>query len=404
MANIIDYLQWRGDLPLEQYDFHEVDGVVLARLSYLPFNGIVPGDFSAAVPLAQAADALLRQPDLEQRVLQQADVALLRAVAGSRRFQGMALSGYVDQNDAQTQTQFAAVTFRLRAGQYFAAFRGTDNTLVGWKEDFNMSFTYPVPAQETALGYVLALMRQVPVEKLLLGGHSKGGNLAVYAAAFCGQKVQDRIGGIYNFDGPGFDRQQLQQPSFRRIAGKIHTYVPQSSVVGMLMEHDEAYSIIQSSQTFLLQHDVYSWEVLRDRLVTLDSVTNSSRLVNGTLKELVVEMEPEKRERFIDTVYQVLTQTNVQTLRELNENRLEHAKIILQAIRNLDEQERKNITGLLRPLFRSARKSVAETFQKQPRPRGAEGGPQHEAEPHDRNPGDFTAAGEGDGTLPGGEI
>lgn len=404
MANIIDYLQWRGDLPLAQYDFHEVDGVVLARLSYLPFYDIVPADFSAAVPLAQAAEALLRQPDLEQRVLQQADVALLRAVAGSRRFQGVKLSGYVDQSDAQTQTQFAAVTFRLTGDRYFAAFRGTDNTLVGWKEDFNMSFTYPVPAQETALGYVLALTRQVPVGKLLLGGHSKGGNLAVYAAAFCGQKVQDRIEGIYNFDGPGFDRQLLQQPSFRRIGGKIHTYVPQSSVVGMLLEHDEAYSIIQSNQTFLLQHDVYSWEVLRDQLVTLDSVTNSSRLVNGTLKELVVEMEPAQRERFIDTVYQVLTQTNVQTPRELHENRLEHAKIILQAIRNLDEQERKNITGLLRPLFRSARKSVVETFQKQPRQKGTGGGTQHEAEPHDRNPGDFAAAGEGDGALPGGEI
>ena len=357
MANIFDYLDWRGDLPFAQIPFCAVDGMILSRLSYLPFDGIVSETTAVSVPLFEVAQVLIEQEETARKVLLQEDLQLLLALAQSIRFQQVRLSAYVNQIDAETQTQFSAMTVALGDGRYFIAFRGTDDTLVGWKEDFNMTFTCPVPAQRSAAVYVERIMRQISGE-FLLGGHSKGGNLAVYAAAFCPEELQRRIVAVYNNDGPGFDERVLSTVGYKRICERVQTYVPQSSVVGMLLEHEEAYTIIHSTVGGMGQHNLYSWEVLRDRFVTLDTVTNSSRFVDRTLKQWLSSLMPEERERMVDAVYQMLRETNADTLRELRENKFSSAMSILRSARGLDEEGRRNLLHALGLLFRSAGKSL----------------------------------------------
>lgn len=357
MANIFDYLDWRGDLPFAQVPFCAVDGMILSRLSYLPFDGIVSETTAVSVPLFEVAQVLIEQEETARKVLLQEDLQLLLALAQSIRFQQVRLSAYVNQIDAETQTQFSAMTVALGDGRYFIAFRGTDDTLVGWKEDFNMTFTCPVPAQRSAAVYVERIMRQISGE-FLLGGHSKGGNLAVYAAAFCPEELQRRIVAVYNNDGPGFDERVLSTVGYKRICERVQTYVPQSSVVGMLLEHEEAYTIIHSTVGGMGQHNLYSWEVLRDRFVTLDTVTNSSRFVDRTLKQWLSSLMPEERERMVDAVYQMLRETNADTLRELRENKFSSAMSILRSARGLDEEGRRNLLHALGLLFRSAGKSL----------------------------------------------
>ena len=353
MANVFDYLDWRGDLTLDLVPLCDVDALVLSRLSYLPLDGLVP-------PEGATVGALMRQLLAAQPpLLLPEDGRFIPALAASQRFCEMRIMDYVNQIDLESQTQFAAITVALGDGRHFVAFRGTDGTLVGWKEDFNMAFTCPVPAQRLAARYAASAMLRFPGE-FLLGGHSKGGNLAVYAAAFCPAALQERIAAVYNNDGPGFDADVIALPGYQRICARVQTFVPQSSIVGMLLEHEEAYTIIHSTGDGFGQHNLYTWEVLRDRFVTLETVTNGSRFLDRTLKQWLAGLEPEQRERTIDTVYHMLCETNAETLHELKENRFSRALALLRSAKGLDEDTRKLLVNAAGLFFRSAGRSIKQ--------------------------------------------
>lgn len=361
MDTIFDYIKWRGDLSVENAAFNEIDSLILARLSYVPFDEIHLQNAGMPITVREAATRLLNIQNVERHVLCKYDMDLLSALSENDRYCDMELSGYVNRIDAYTQMQFSAVTVKVTDTLSYLSFRGTDDTLVGWKEDFNMSFMCPVPAQENAVMYLEDMAESMQGE-IILGGHSKGGNLAVYSAAFCKRKVQERIVEVYNFDGPGFDESILKTDEYRSISEKVITFVPQSSIVGMLLEHEESYVIVKSMEKGILQHDIYSWEVERDRLLHLERVTNSSRFINHTLKKWVSEIDAAQREQFIDALYAVVTQTNAHTLREMGDNWLDSAKMIISATRNMDEDTRKLIVKSLTMLVRSAKDSVKDIY------------------------------------------
>lgn len=364
ISNIFDYLVWRGDLTLEHSAFNEIDGVILARLSYLPFEKIIGQRSMAASKIGFIAKALLDLPDIESDVLMKEDVRLAAFLAESPRFQNMEVFMYVNQIDTATQTQFSVITIKLDEERYFISFRGTDNTLVGWKEDFNMSFVCPVPAQELALHYVETIAHSVS-GSFVVGGHSKGGNLAVYASSCCPDDIQKRIEKVYNYDGPGFDEKILLTDGYRKICRRVRTFVPQSSIVGMLLGHEEEYIIVHSAQiSGILQHDIYSWEVMRDGFVYLESVNGSSRLIDYTLKAWVSNMDSSQREKFIDTVYTVISETNAATFRELGDNWFSSAKVVLKSVKNLDEATRQTVTQTLLSLARSAKTGMFQMIQR----------------------------------------
>lgn len=358
MSNIIDYLDWRGDLSLKMRDFNEVDAVILSRLSYIPFDNIVPKSFLTGVSIKSAAKDLLNDPGAIEKVYKISDLLMLKKISESPRFSRLSLCGYINQWDASSEKQFSALTVKISEDLYFISYRGTDNTLVGWKEDFNMSFICPVPAQQSAVAYIEAAARCLK-GNLIPGGHSKGGNLAAYSAAFCNRDVQNRIEKVYNFDGPGFDEKVLESEGYREICGKIITFIPQSSIVGMLLEHEEKYTILKSvERNGLMQHDVYSWVVSRDRFERLKDVTDSSRFLDHTLKDWVKNMTPAQREAFVDTAYALISQTGAHTLRELNSNVAENARIVLSSLKGLDDDSREILFKSIGLFFKSLRSNL----------------------------------------------
>lgn len=203
MADIFDYISWRGDLTFEQDGFNELDALVLSRLSYLPFDGAVSSCLFDEITLEQAAMRVFATDDYEKNILWKGDVDLLKATAESKRFGKILVSGYVNEVESDVSMQFSAITFEFLKKNYFISYRGTDFSLVGWQEDFNMFFTFPLPSQKKALDYFEKAVRMLN-GKFILGGHSKGGNLAVYAGAFTDENSRNHIDYIYNFDGPGF--------------------------------------------------------------------------------------------------------------------------------------------------------------------------------------------------------
>jgi len=356
MANILDYLRWRGDLPLTASPFNAVDSLILSVLAYVPFDGVVPPSATrkgptiaeAAAGLAESGAAAFRDGD---------DRDLLAALAASERFGSMRLCAYENVIDIGREKQFAAVTALTGDGSAYVAYRGTDHTLVGWKEDFNMSFMTPVPAQEAAVAYLERVASGLR-GRLRLGGHSKGGNLAVYAASFCRPRTQRRVSAVYNNDGPGFDASVIARDGYRNVQDRIRSFVPQSSIIGMLLEHAERYTVVQSTESGLMQHDPYSWSVLGTDFITVQQVTDESLFVDRTLKEWVGAMEPAQRELFIDAVFDVLSATEAKTLSELSGDWLKSSITVAKTLRGLDEATRKVMLDALKLLFKAMRESL----------------------------------------------
>jgi hypothetical protein len=360
MATIFDYLTWRGDLTFQQAPFNTVDNIIFSLLSYLPFDGIVPDPReNSAVPLSEAAErmqAVYAAP--EQGFMFKEDPLLLSALAGSERYRNLKLTGYVNHIDISREKQFAALTILTGARSAYIAYRGTDDTLVGWKEDFNMSFSPEVPAQSEAVFYLELMAKRLRRRVLRLGGHSKGGNLAVYAAASCTPRVRRRIAAVYNNDGPGFHPSVIAGKGYRLIRDRIYSFVPQSSVIGMLFEHDDDYTVIKSTQTGLMQHDVYSWEVTHNDVIPLDTVTQGSRFIDRTLKEWIYGLTPAQRKGFIDALYEILSATEAKSLAELTANWLKNARIMIQSFSSIDGPTRDLISQTLAALLRAAKNNL----------------------------------------------
>lgn len=302
MANIFDYLKWRGDLTFTQDPVNAVDALIFSALVYIHYSGTVE---ETPVTLREAAEEFFSQDDLEDSFRVKNDLELLRAAADTVRFGLAKICMYRDQLIPELETQFAALTFLLDDGTMFLAFRGTDSTLTGWKEDFNMSFQQIVPSQRMAVEYV----RDVEAAYMLpmrLGGHSKGGNLAVFAAARSLPARQKRILEVYNNDGPGFTDYMMGDPGYLAMVPRIRTFIPQSSVIGMLLEHEEPYTVVRSKNVGILQHDPYSWEVMGNGLVTMQEVTYSSQFMDATIKAWFAEMTDQERGQLVDEMFSLL--------------------------------------------------------------------------------------------------
>lgn len=363
MANIIDYVLWRGDIPIAQVPLGEVDALVLSYLSYMPFDGLVSDQFAVdGAMMADAADYFLENGLSSSCMMDsnKEDCRLLEAVRDSERFGRLRLTGYANLFDEQRQEQFSAITFLLPTGTAFIAFRGTDSSVVGWKEDFNMSFSSEVPAQGAALDYIVRASAALS-SPMILGGHSKGGNLAVYAGAFAPENVQERIACIYNFDGPGFNERVIASEGFHQIDMRIHTFVPQSSLIGILLWHAEPFIVVKSDAGGLFQHNPYSWQVMGGRLITLPERTRESRLAEDTIKNWLSTLDAQERKTVIDGVYSVLSASNGRNVADLFEGR--NVRKILRAVSSMDEETKEIIVDSFKRLGSSLRDSLPDWFE-----------------------------------------
>lgn len=353
MADVFDYIYWRGDLKITFENFTDIDGMILSRLSYLPFDGFVPEKLDEKVTLKQAAEKVLSSAENLSNILWKTDIELLKKTAESDRFGNMNVSGYLNIVEDNPQVQFAAIIFELDEAHRFISYRGTDNTIVGWQEDFNLFFMFPLPSQELALSYF-----EQAVEKLggsfILGGHSKGGNLAIYSASFCKREYQKNISKIYNLDGPGFDREAISESGFIYIRDKIFTYVPQSSIFGMMFEHDESYTVVKSKRKGFLQHDVYSWEIEPTTFVTLNDVTNTSVFFDHTLSDFVEKMNNEERKAFSEAIFNILKTTEDRTFNDILSNWFKDTGQILRSLKNLDPETRSLISSTILSFIKCA--------------------------------------------------
>lgn len=361
MGTIFDYLSWRGDLSFDQAPFNEVDSLIFALLSYVDLQGIVPPDhMDSPISLQAVANMYLAaHPDPKKDsiglIIPKDILKLFRQIKEVRRFRNVGVRAHTNEIDLEREMQFSATTFLPGNVGTVVAFRGTDDTIVGWKENFNMSFLPQVPAQVRAKEYLdeAAAASDGPI---YVTGHSKGGNLSAYAAACSLDTTRSRLAGVWNFDGPGFGGDLLLDERYLELKPILQTVLPQSSLVGILLNHDEDYTVVKSRQVGALQHDAFSWNVMGSQLVRLDSVSAECKRTDKMVNTWISEMTPEQREQFSEALYQVLSSDNALTLTDLvsPKNRWitrgmqldpEVGKVLSRTVRALINENTKSIFG-----------------------------------------------------------
>lgn len=319
MSNIIDYMKWRGDLKFTNDAFNEVDNVILAELSYIDFAGIVPSRGKGGIKLKEAAKIFLRsfkKKEIEKRgVYLLTPVEILRNARKCRRFSEIMLYNYVEEISSDKNTQFSAISMELDDRSLYISYSGTDSTIAGWRENFAMSFTESIPAQQKAVDYI----NEVAEEKdgvLRVGGHSKGGNLAIYAAIYCEAKIKKRIKEIFNNDGPGFTRKSVPKEDYETVADKVKTLIPADSIVGLLLEHEETAIVVESTSSGVAQHDAGNWQLERTKFVRAKELSSAATLLNKAIVNWLARLNPDEKREFINTVFDILQDNNIKSTRD----------------------------------------------------------------------------------------
>ncbi len=336
MPNIMDYVAWRGDSLFAEVPFNEVDALIFCTLSYVRWEDFLPESGTAAL------ESVLPDPDARAD-----EVKLLGACARSRRFGSQTAANYVSELDLSGIKQFSAVTFLLDDGTIFIACRGTDKTLAGWKEDFHMAFSDPIPSQLRAAQYLKRTAERFG-GLIRIGGHSKGGNLAVFAASYADDAVRPRLTDIYTLDGPGQSEKVFASPGYAAIRHRIRSFVPQSSLVGMLLEHPDEYEVVKSGKFSILQHDPFNWHVLGPSFVRADSLQKDSVRFERVMREWLAGADEEKRRAFVDALCDILSATDAQYVgRDFFLKALRSPQAMITAFRNVDEDTRRKVTDMI---------------------------------------------------------
>ena len=345
MPNLMDYLEWRGDLTLAEAPLCEADNLAFCLLAYVDLDGIVPnGPVRSGVTLrAAAAEYFFSHPEYTARPLGliiPADIlTLFRRMAHTRRYRDLVLSNYVNEISETRETQFSALTVRLPEEGLFVAFRGTDDTIVGWKEDFNLSVMDEIPAQRRASDYLNGL-DLTPDTSLYVGGHSKGGNLAVWGAVHAKEELRRRIRQIYSNDGPGFSAGTVESEAYKALSDRIRVIIPEDSLVGLLLDHDPRYTVIKSNRKGLFQHDGLSWEVLGGQFIRAEGLSAVGRRNDTVVRERIASMTTEERQDFIRLMFTLLESTGARTLTELHNGKVKAALTALKAFKEMPEADR----------------------------------------------------------------
>ncbi len=351
MKNMLDYIKEFGHVSFEERAFSEIDALVLTELEYLPLEKVVPSDENGEnfVTVKEIAEYMQEHKkalfDENPMMITEERHEVSQVIADAPRFQSLKFFGVVSVWDKDTTKQFAAVTVEVEPSVRLVVFRGTDETLIGWKEDFLMTYSPLVAAQTDAKEY-LAKQASLFDGDLMVSGHSKGGNLAIYAAATQEEDVQLRIVDIFCFDSPGLYRSVLETKGYQNIVPLAMRYIPQDSLVGLMLESEVPYVIVKSNATGAMQHSAMTWEIEDGQFIKMEKLTKNSQLNDQTFKKWTESVSDEDLELFWNVFFELLFTAGIDTVNDLYGQFMHYVQEFLKAAGEMDEEKREMLTRI----------------------------------------------------------
>lgn len=365
MENIVDYLKSIKDLLFEEKPFNELDALVLSRLSYIDFRSILKSTkYWSKKKLTDVINEIFIEKEKSNyRFRLKEDMQLLDVLRSSLRYRECYIKSYVYDTVIEEVKQFSAVTFineEPKQKYMFIAFKGTDGTVTGRKEDFNMAYLETVPAQIEAAKYLKKITRFSSYKTIYVGGHSKGGNLAVYAASQARKNIQNNIKEIYSFDGPGFKDDFLETEGFINIHEKISLFAPQSSIIGRLLSRNYKTYIVQSKKKLLYQHNIYNWKIENNDFVKLDKFTFLSNKIDKVLKDSLSKTTIEERKAIVDELFDIVKDLSKDDVIDFGDGMLDFFK----RFKNTFKGKSKETQELILALFTKSKEESPKLYVK----------------------------------------
>ena len=352
MTNLFDYIQWRGDLAFSQAPLSAVDLLIFSEIVHSPLEMLIKDGNESY----RGQTLLELMPEIYPTEVKQAKglnlpaqrYSIFELMKTHRRFAEVRLMKFSSHFEPENTKQFAAAEFAI-GRTAVVAYRGTDATVTGWKEDFLMGFESTIPAQMDALSFLDNLPSSY--EEVYACGHSKGGNLAMFAAAFT--KNQSRIKAVYSFDGPGFDQSVLETQGWKNILDRTNLIVPESSIVGLLMGYIENHRTIQSDKMSIMQHSPFYWHVLGNDFIDAESSTFSSRVTDNAIHTFLESCTREQRKTIVEAAFDMIEATGAVKTAEIVKCAAKHPAEIKAVYNRLSPEDKEAIKELGKILFKS---------------------------------------------------
>lgn len=357
--NIEDYMLWRGDIELDNKNINEIDALALTQIAYLDFSDAFVN--KECVPLYEAiknVDGSQYEKEIFATNKNRYNLAIL--MAETPRFKNLMLSNYVNNIDKDSDLQFSAISFDIDSKLKFVSFRGTDGTLVGWKEDLQLSYTTPVPAQEESSKYLNNIAKGLK-KKIIIAGHSKGGNLAIYSAMFAYKNTKKKISLIYSFDGPGFEENIIKSENYKEISDRIRLYIPQNTVVGAILNIDCMQKVVQSDAMGIVQHDAFSWNLIGNKFIESKRTQTSIKFGNE-LDNWLLKYDKITRKKLIGFLFDTLEESGVETINDINLI-LKSSSAFLEGLNDLDKEQKSGLLSMLKLIISYNAGSVTEQIK-----------------------------------------
>ncbi|MCK4044866.1 DUF2974 domain-containing protein [Streptococcus suis] len=354
MPNLLNYIEDTQYDSFYDQPLNKLDILALTELSYLPFDRLVSASFTETGirldHLAEQFEATYQNDFPPFSMVTKNRLALFSLLAKSIRFKSIKAFGFVDDYQLEQEQQFSAISYRLDRQTILTAFRGTDDTIIGWKEDFHMTYMDEIPAQRSAGVYLENIMSS-QIRNFYVSGHSKGGNLALYAASQQAPELQERILAIYPFDSPGLHKKHLDAPGYKNIQDRIHPIIPQNSIVGMMLETPKNAQIVQSNTVGLLQHISFSWDIEGNDFKLAPTLTNDSLQTDQTLKAWTASLTDEELKVFFDLFFGIFIQAGIERFSDITVNPLQKLQEMDRLRKEFSPQEAEMMDKLIRLLF-----------------------------------------------------
>ncbi len=348
--HLVDYVAHNAKYSFKAKPFNEVDALVFAQLAYYDYSL-----FEDGLTFEEIANHknVIKATSLKN-LIGDADERMFNLVITSRRYKNTQVKWHVSERDKEKAMQFSATTFILSKNKAVVAFRGTDGTVIGWNEDLNMTYMFPIPSQAQAQRYLNYSLNNMHIEDVIVVGHSKGGNLAVYASIMAKEKYQPYITAVYNFDGPGFTEAFYDLDAYQSLQPCIHKYIPEQSSIGRMMSERKENIVIKSDAAYAMQHWAHTWLIDDDKFVYSDSTDFFSESVDVTTASILENMTPEEREDAVKVLFEILFSTGKEYMDDIIKDRENILFCIKQyfTLKDKGENVKKMVVELIKPMAR----------------------------------------------------
>ncbi len=339
MKTIFDYINYYKNETFSDYKFNDMDNLVFSAIAYLPLDGL-----KKKITINEIGDALLaKQSNLHG--MKKVAFKVLEVIKNSKRYGETLVTNYVSILD---DTQFSAMTIRYKKGECYVAYRGTDNSLVGWRENFELSYKYPTACQKRAINYLKETIK-FNDKIIYVGGHSKGGNLAMTAVMENGFLL-DKIRVVYNNDGPGFRKEEYDSFKYKRMEKKLKTFLPEESMVGILFLRDDNYNVVKSKGHGPQQHYLSNWLCFGSFLEP-GTLSKYSLKIQKQVNDYMMQTTGEKRKLVVEMLFDIIQKQKINYFYELKDMNFKEFSTFVKDAKGIDDSSKKLILDMLKALL-----------------------------------------------------